>query len=187
MSPLLIAIITAGISAILGAGFAALFGIWQAGKIRKQGRAEKRAAIASALLAELDVSAELLDVDADIDNIQKSTLANEKLARVREATKVYDAIVHDVGNLPSPISTQIVRFYGRVSAKIDAMVSLANEPQFFTEKDNVWLRMDLRNDYEKHRKELCVEVEFLRDDLRNVIKSSQFVGAGARFRGAARF
>jgi hypothetical protein len=151
---------------------AGLIGLFAARHIRAMERRDDSLGLASALGGELRVIAELLEVDADLRNLDGADAAKEVLARIEGARTVFDGSAGRLGLLPHPIPDQLVRFYGRVPAKIRSMERLVSSESFFAKKtDDTWRQGDMREEYEAARLLLREEGKIVRDDLHKFFRA----------------
>ena len=151
---------------LAGALVAGLIGLFTVRLIRAIERRDETLGLASALGGEIQVIGELLDVDADLGNLDGADAAKEVLARIDGARTVFDGSVGRLGHLAHPIPDQLVRFYGRVQAKVRRMEWLATYQGFFDRNsDDTWRRDGMRGEYEEARQFLRLEANTLLDDL----------------------
>ncbi|MBE9555232.1 MAG: hypothetical protein IMF08_00110, partial [Proteobacteria bacterium] len=89
--------IEAIIGIIVGAGVAALFGIWQARYLRKLEHRDRIMGLIRSLEGELAVIGELAAVDLDLVNIQTKEQGLERSKRVAVARQVFEGAAGDMG------------------------------------------------------------------------------------------
>ena len=158
------------VAILAGALVAGLIGLFTARHIRTIERRDEARGLASALRGEIQVIGELVDVDADLDNLDGAVAATEALTRIEGARTVFNGSAGRMGRLPHPIPDQLVRFYGRVAAKVRRMGRLVSRRSFFANKtDGTWQKMDMREEYEEARQRLRSEATTLRDDLQTFL------------------
>lgn len=160
------AIIAALVGAIVGAGLAALFGIWQASKLHKMEHQSRVQGLIQALEGELAVISELADVDLDLNNIQSHDQGLERVHRVAIARDVFESAAGDLGILPDGLPSGVVRCYGRLAAKTEAMSHLLRNPDFSTMKGDGPKSPGMRKRYEEHRELISTEAGALLEELR---------------------
>ena len=158
------------VAILAGALVAGLIGLFTARHIRAIERRDEARGLASALGGEIRVIGELLDVDADLDNLGGADAGTEVLARIEGARTVFDGSAGRLGRLPHPIPDQLVRCYGRVQAKVRIMKWLVSHDGFFSRNsDNTWRRDGKRGEYEEARQLLRAEADILRDALQTFL------------------
>jgi hypothetical protein len=158
------------VAILAGAIVAGLIGLFTARHIRARERRDETLGLASALRGEIRVMGELLDVDADLGNLDGADAATEVLARIDGARAVFDGSAGRLGLMPHPIPDQLVRFYGRVQAKVRRLEWLANHEGFFDRNsDDTWRREAMRGEYEEARQLLRLEADTLQSDLQNLL------------------
>lgn len=156
------------IGVIVGAAVAALFGIWQARYLRKREHEDRVNGLIRSLEGELAVIAELVAVDLDVDNIRTATQGVERLHRIAIARDVYEAAAGDLGILPESMPSAVVRCYGRLAAKADAMKEILQKDRSPAEGP---IPMSMKKPFEEHRQLLSIEADTLLGELRDVLKS----------------
>ena len=158
------------VAILAGALVAGVIGLFTARHIRTIERRDEARGLASALRGEIQVIGELLDVDADLENLDEAGAATEVLARIQGARTIFDGSAGRLGHLPHPIPDRLVRFYGRVWAKVQRLERLTSSKPFFTKKsDGTWEQKDMRGEYEEARQRLWSEAGTLRDDLQKFL------------------
>ncbi|MDP6787785.1 MAG: thermonuclease family protein [Rhodospirillales bacterium] len=152
---------------MVGALVAGLIGLFAVRHMRAMERRDASLGLASALGGEIRFIGELLDGDADLDNLGGANAATEVLARIEGARTVFDGSAGRLGILPHPIPAHLVRFYGRVQAQVPRMKGLASSKGFFKQKKatGTWRSETLRGEYQEARQVLLAEATALRDDL----------------------
>ncbi|MDP7650545.1 MAG: thermonuclease family protein, partial [Rhodospirillales bacterium] len=156
---------------LVGALVAGLIGLFAVRHIRAIERRDESLGLASALGGEIRVIGALLDVDADLDNLDGADAATEVLAQIVDTRTVFDGSAGILGLLPHPAPDLLVRFYGRVQAKVPRMIGLVNSKGFFKKRKSteIWRREALRREYQEVLQLLRVEAATLRDDLSKVL------------------
>ena len=155
---------------LAGALVAGFIGLFTARHIRTIERRDEAQGLASALSGEIRVIGELLDIDADLDNLDGAVAATEVLARIVGARTVFSGSAGRLGYLAHPIPDKLVRFHGNVHAKVRRMEWLVRRKSFFAKKtDGTWQQQDMRLEYEAARQLLRGEAVTLRDDLHTVL------------------
>ena len=158
------------VAILAGALVAGLIGLFTARPIRTIERRDEARGLASALRGEIQVICELLDVDADLENLDGAIGATEVLVRIQGARTIFDGSAGRLGHLPHPIPDNLVRFYGRVWPKVQRLERVVSSKSFFTKKnDGAWEQRDMRGEYEEARQRLGAEAGALRDDLQTFL------------------
>ena len=157
------------LAVLVGALVAGLIGLFTVRHIRAQERRDETLGLASALCGEIRVMGELLDVDADLGNLDQADAAQDVLARIDGARTVFDGLAGRLGHLPHPIPDQLVRFYGLVRVKVQSMERLVGSRSFFPKKTDATRRQKaMRDEYEEARQLLRAEAATLCNNLQKL-------------------